>query len=264
MRLGALADGRAVRIESDHCILLPGRVVDHLCRPEFAGRGSTIPFEDAVFQAPVARPGKVVCVGLNYLDHAEETNAKLPERPLLFAKAASCIIGPGAAIEKPRGEVKLDYEAELAVVIGRPARRVSVTDALGYVGGYACFNDVSERVAQLGDKQWFRGKSHDTFGPFGPSLVTPDEVGDPNDLAIKSLVNGLTRQDSSTSRMIFEVAELVSYCSHAFSLEPGDVIATGTPAGVALGGGDYLQVGDEVSVVVERVGTLTNRVVEGP
>lgn len=263
MRLAALADGRAVRIEGDYCILLPSRVVDHLCRPEASGKGPTIPLEDAALQAPIARPGKVVCIGLNYQDHADETRARLPERPLLFAKAASCIIGPGARIEKPRGDVKLDYEAELAVVIGRPARRVSEKDALGHVGGYTCFNDVSERVAQLGDKQWFRGKSHDTFGPLGPWLVTPDEIDDPNDLAIRCLVNGETRQVSSTSKMIFGVAELVAYCSHAFSLEPGDVIATGTPAGVALGGGSYLQPGDEVSVEIEGIGTLTNPVVEG-
>ncbi|MDQ3643028.1 MAG: fumarylacetoacetate hydrolase family protein [Actinomycetota bacterium] len=206
------------------------------------------------------RPGKIICIGLNYRDHARETNAQPPEKPLLFSKPSSCVIGPGDAIEMPNGEVKLDYEAELAVVIGAPARAVSAEQAGAAIGGYACFNDVSERAAQLSDGQWFRGKSFDTFAPFGPWLVTPDDIPDPHDLGIRSLVNEEIRQDSSTSQLIFKVPELVSYCSHTFSLEPGDVIATGTPGGVALGTGAYLKPGDVVTVEIDGLGSLSNRV----
>jgi 2-keto-4-pentenoate hydratase/2-oxohepta-3-ene-1,7-dioic acid hydratase in catechol pathway len=161
----------------------------------------------------------------------------------------------------PESDVALDYEAELLIVIGRAGRRLSEQDAVTIIGGYACFNDVSERKAQRGDGQWFRGKSHDTFGPFGPWVVTPDEVGDPNALYIRSTVNGEVRQDSNTADMIFKVPEIVSYCSHAFSLEPGDVIATGTPEGVGARDGRYLSVGDTVTVEVEKLGALTNRII---
>ncbi|MBA2366571.1 MAG: fumarylacetoacetate hydrolase family protein [Actinobacteria bacterium] len=261
MRLTTLADGRPARIEADRCYPLPGRLVDHLCRAPTSLRGKGLALEDAVFGPPVRRPGKIICIGLNYLDHARETNAEPPDKPLLFSKPSSCVIGTGDAIEMPNGEVKLDYEAELAVVIGAPARDVSTEQATAAIGGYACFNDVSERVAQLSDGQWFRGKSFDTFAPFGPWLVTPDDVPDPHDLGIRSLVNGEIRQDSNTSQLIFKVPALVSYCSHTFSLEPGDVIATGTPAGVALGTGAYLNPGDLVTVEIDGLGSLTNEVV---
>jgi 2-keto-4-pentenoate hydratase/2-oxohepta-3-ene-1,7-dioic acid hydratase in catechol pathway len=263
LRLATLVDGRAARLEDDNYTVLPGRLVDHLCRPPLPAQGDSVAAGEALLGPPIARPGKIICIGLNYRDHAEETNATPPEKPLLFTKASSCVVGPEAAIEKPAGEVKLDYEAELAVVIGRPARRVSVADAPQVVGGYACFNDVSERVAQLGDGQWFRGKSFDTFAPFGPWIVTPDEVGDPHALGIRCLVNDEVRQDSSTKELIFRVPELVSYCSHSLSLEPGDIIATGTPAGVALGTGNYLAAGDVVTVEIEGLGSLRNPVV-GP
>ncbi|MDQ3661614.1 MAG: fumarylacetoacetate hydrolase family protein [Actinomycetota bacterium] len=260
MRLASLADGRPARIEADRCYPLPGTLTDHLCRPPASLRGKGLPLEDAVFGPPVRRPGKIICIGLNYRDHARETNAQPPEKPLLFSKPSSCVIGPGDAIEMPNGEVKLDYEAELAVVIGAPARAVSAEQAGAAIGGYACFNDVSERAAQLSDGQWFRGKSFDTFAPFGPWLVTPDDIPDPHDLGIRSLVNEEIRQDSSTSQLIFKVPELVSYCSHTFSLEPGDVIATGTPGGVALGTGAYLKPGDVVTVEIDGLGSLSNRV----
>ena len=261
MRIATLADGRPARIEADRCYPLPGTLVDHLCRAPATPRGKGLALEDAVFGPPVRRPGKIICIGLNYLDHARETNAELPEKPLLFSKPSSCVIGAGDAIEMPKGEVKLDYEAELAVVIGAPVRSVSVEQAAAAIGGYACFNDVSERKAQLSDGQWFRGKGFDTFAPFGPWVVTPDDIPDPHDLGVRSLVNGEIRQDSSTSQLIFKVPELVSYCSHTFSLEPGDVIATGTPGGVALGTGAYLKPGDVVTVEIERLGSLTNKVV---
>jgi 2-keto-4-pentenoate hydratase/2-oxohepta-3-ene-1,7-dioic acid hydratase in catechol pathway len=148
MKLATLADGRAVRLEGDDYVVLPGRLIDHLCRDPAATTGELVAAGDAVLGPPIARPGKVICIGLNYRDHAEETNASLPEAPLLFSKPSSCVIGPESGIEKPPGEVKLDYEAELAVVIGRPARRLSAEDAPKAIGGYACFNDVSERVVR--------------------------------------------------------------------------------------------------------------------
>jgi 2-keto-4-pentenoate hydratase/2-oxohepta-3-ene-1,7-dioic acid hydratase in catechol pathway len=263
VKLATLADGRAVRLEEDHYVVLPGRLVDHLCRDPAPAAGELIPAGDAALGPPIARPGKLICIGLNYRDHAEETKASLPEAPLLFSKPSNCVIGPESGIEKPPGEVKLDYEAELAIVIGRAARRLSTEDAPKAIGGYACFNDVSERVAQLSDGQWFRGKSFDTFGPFGPWVASVDEIEDPHSLGVRCLVNGEARQDSSTSELIFKIPEIVSYCSHAMSLEPGDVIATGTPAGVALGTGNYLEEGDIVTVEIDGLGSLTNRVV-GP
>ena len=259
MKLATLKDGRAVRVEADHAAVLPGRLVDHLCGPATGGT-EQIGLEGASFGAPIARPGKIICIGLNYRDHAGETGAALPERPLLFNKLSSCVIGPHEPIPLPDFECDLDHEAELAVVIGRPARRVAENDAMSFVGGFACFNDVSERRAQKGDGQWLRGKSLDGFGPFGPYVVTPDEVGDPQNLSIRCLVNDAARQDSTTSEMVFAVPYLVSYVSRFFPLEPGDVIATGTPSGVGLGSGIYLERGDEVTVAIERVGVLTNRV----
>lgn len=264
MRLATLMDGRAVRVEGDLVAPLPGRLVDHLCRAPAGVAGEARPLSSVQLAAPVPRPGKVVCLGLNYADHAEESGQPLPERPLLFAKASTCVIGPGLPIEMPPGEVRLDHEAELAVVIGRPARRLAPEEAGGVIGGYACFNDVSERSAQLTDGQWFRAKSYDTFGPLGPWLVTPDEVGDASGLAIRCLVNDEVRQDSNTSRMAFSVPEIVAYCSHAFTLEPGDVIATGTPSGVGLGTGRWLSPGDRVTVEIEMVGSITNQVVAPP
>jgi 2-keto-4-pentenoate hydratase/2-oxohepta-3-ene-1,7-dioic acid hydratase in catechol pathway len=261
MRLATLADGRAARLEGDGYVPLPGRLVDHLCREPSGPAGDPVPVDDVALQPPIARPGKVVCLGQNYAAHAAESGRDVPRAPRLFAKASSCIVGPEAPVQMPEGDVALDYEAELLIVIGRAGRRLSEQDAVTIIGGYACFNDVSERKAQRGDGQWFRGKSHDTFGPFGPWVVTPDEVGDPNALYIRSTVNSEVRQDSNTADMIFKVPEIVSYCSHAFSLEPGDVIATGTPEGVGARDGRYLSVGDTVTVEVEKLGTLTNRII---
>lgn len=258
MRLVTLADGRCGRVAGDAIEVLAGSLLDNL-----AGAGETVgelALDGARLAAPVPRPGKVICVGLNYADHAAESGQALPERPLLFNKLPDCIVGPGAPIVRPPGATRLDHEAELAVVIGRPARRVAEVDALGYVGGYACFNDVSERDAQLGDGQWLRGKSYDGFGPLGPCLVTPDEIPDPQALRIACRVNGETRQDSSTAHMVFSVAELIAYCSRWFPLNPGDVLATGTPAGVGLGSGRYLEPGDVVEVEIEGLGVLDNPV----
>jgi len=210
---------------------------------------------------PIDRPGKIVCVGLNYRDHAAESNAPVPERPLLFAKWATALIGPGAEIVLPPVSDEVDYEAELGVVIGERARGVSVDVALDHVAGYLCVNDVSARDVQMGDGQWTRGKSFDTFCPIGPRLVPADGI-DPQALGIRCVVNGEALQDSTTAEMIFSVAEVIAFASEAITLEPGDLIATGTPAGVGFARNPpiFLRDGDEVTVEIDGVGSLTNPV----
>ncbi|MFB7574777.1 fumarylacetoacetate hydrolase family protein [Streptomyces sp. NPDC056165] len=209
--------------------------------------------------APVARPGKVVCVGLNYRDHAEETGAAVPERPVVFMKDPSTVVGPYDPVRIPRDSVKTDWEVELAVVIGVEARYLAgPAEAAGHIAGYAISNDVSEREFQLEySAQWDLGKSCETFNPLGPWLVTPDEVGDPQGLGLRLSVNGEVRQDSDTKSMIFDVAYLVWYLSQYMVLRPGDVINTGTPAGVALGlpGTPYLRAGDVVELSIDGLGT---------
>lgn len=210
---------------------------------------------------PIDWTGKIVCIGLNYMDHIRETKAKTPERPLIFTKFTTSMTDPGAAIEWSAELTKeVDFEAELAVIIGKTARRVVETEALGYVAGYTCANDVSARDVQLGDGQWIRGKSLDTFCPIGPYFVTADEILDPQSLAIRCTLNDVVVQDSNTREMIFGVAHLISFCSQAFTLEPGDVILTGTPHGVGLGRTPplWMQNGDTVVVEVEKIGKLVN------
>ncbi|MEY9871696.1 2-keto-4-pentenoate hydratase/2-oxohepta-3-ene-1,7-dioic acid hydratase in catechol pathway [Streptacidiphilus sp. MAP12-33] len=211
------------------------------------------------FGAPVARPGKVVCIGLNYRDHAEETGAAIPPRPVVFMKDPGTVVGPYDEVLIPRGSVKTDWEVELAVVIGRRARYLgSREEALACVAGYAISNDVSEREFQLEfSGQWDLGKSCETFNPLGPWLVTADEVGDPQELGLRLSVDGVPRQDGHTKNMIFDVAEIVRYLSQYLVLEPGDVINTGTPAGVALGLPDhpYLRPGQRVELEIDRLGT---------
>jgi len=209
--------------------------------------------------APLARPGKVVCVGLNYRDHAEETGAAIPERPVVFMKDPGTVVGPNDQVLVPRGSVKTDWEVELAVVIGRRARYLdSPADAAAVIAGYTISNDVSEREFQLEySSQWDLGKSCETFNPLGPMLVTSDEVGDPQSLGLRLSVNGTLRQSGSTKNMIFGVAHLVWYLSQYLVLEPGDVINTGTPAGVALGLPDhpYLRPGDVVELEIDGLGS---------
>jgi 2-keto-4-pentenoate hydratase/2-oxohepta-3-ene-1,7-dioic acid hydratase in catechol pathway len=210
---------------------------------------------------PIARPGKVICVGLNYRDHAEEQGAQLPERPILFAKWPTALTGPGDPIVLPPISSSIDYEAELGVVLGARVKGVAVEDALAAVRGYVCANDVSARDLQYADRQFTRAKSLDTFCPVG-ELVPVAEVPDPQALRIRCLVNGSVRQDSTTAAMVFSVAELIAFASEAITLEPGDLILTGTPAGVGVFRQPpvFLADGDEVTVEIERVGTLTNPV----
>jgi 2-keto-4-pentenoate hydratase/2-oxohepta-3-ene-1,7-dioic acid hydratase in catechol pathway len=217
--------------------------------------------ESTELLAPVPRPGKVVAIGRNYREHIDEQGAERPPAPLIFAKWPSSVVGHGAEIRwDPELATQVDYEAELAVVIGRPARRVSESEALDYVFGYTCLNDVSARDIQFGDGQWVRGKSLDTFCPMGPALVTADEIPDPQRLAISCRVGDTIVQEASTAQMFFGVAAIVSYCSQSFRLEPGDVIATGTPGGVGIfrDPPSLLGDGDEVTVEIESIGRLVN------
>jgi 2-keto-4-pentenoate hydratase/2-oxohepta-3-ene-1,7-dioic acid hydratase in catechol pathway len=208
--------------------------------------------------APVARPGKVVCIGLNYADHAAETATEPPAEPVVFMKASNTVVGPDDVVLVPRGSVKTDYEIELAVVIGRTARYLdSPDDADTVIAGYAIADDVTERAFQHErGGQWDKGKSCETFNPLGPWLVTPDDVGDPQELGMRLRVNGELRQDGHTKNMIFGVRHVVWYLSQFMVLEPGDVINTGTPAGVAFGANDfpYLRAGDVVEVEIDGLG----------
>jgi 2-keto-4-pentenoate hydratase/2-oxohepta-3-ene-1,7-dioic acid hydratase in catechol pathway len=223
------------------------------------GRGRSLAEADLL--APMPRPGKIVAIGRNYREHAAEEGVEPPAAPLIFAKWPSSVVGPGAEIRwDPALTSQVDYEAELAVVIGRRARRIDAADALDHVFGYTCLNDVSARDLQFGDGQWVRGKSLDTFCPMGPVLVTADEIGDPQDLAISCTVGDERLQEARTSAMYFGIAEIISYCSQSFTLEPGDVIATGTPGGVGVFRKPprFLADGDRVVVEIERIGRLEN------
>lgn len=207
-------------------------------------------------------PANVFCVGLNYREHAKESNSPLPEQPVLFAKWTGAMIGPGDAIVLPPDSSKVDYEAELAVVIGQRCKGVTAEQALDYVAGYTCLNDVSARDFQRSDSQWSRSKSQDTFGPIGPCLVTRDEIPDPQVLGICCSVNGRLLQNSNTRDMIFSVRELIAYISRGITLHPGDVISTGTPPGVGFAQRPpiFLQAGDQVDIEIEGIGRLTNPV----
>ena len=209
--------------------------------------------------------GKCISVGLNYVDHAHETGNPIPTEPILFGKAVTSVCGPNDDVEKPRASTKLDWEVELCIVIGTRAKYVSEAEALDHVAGYAVFNDVSERDFQIGRPggQWLKGKSHDTFGPLGPWMVTKDEIADPSDLAMELKVNGKVMQKGSTKTFIFHPAQVVSHISQFMTLEPGDVIPTGTPPGVGAGMTPpvFLNVGDVMELEIEGLGTQRQTVV---
>ncbi|WP_380677637.1 2,4-diketo-3-deoxy-L-rhamnonate hydrolase [Salinigranum sp. GCM10025319] len=227
-----------------------------------AAADRAIPTSEARLLAPVPRPGKIVCVGLNYHDHAEEQDEEVPERPLLFGKADTAVTNPDDPIVHPAELDEVDYEVELGVVIGRTAKDVSAADARDYVAGYTAVNDVSGRDAQFADGQFFRGKSYDTFAPMGPTLV-PDDRLDPSSLDVACRVNGDTKQSSNTEEFIFGVEEVVEYISGVTTLRPGDVISTGTPGGVGIfrDPPELLEPGDTVEIEIEGIGTLSNPVV---
>ncbi|HEV2972647.1 MAG TPA: fumarylacetoacetate hydrolase family protein [Pirellulales bacterium] len=227
--------------------------------------GKSFPMESVKLLAPVPRPEKVICVGLNYADHARETGKDPPPEPVIFCKFVTSVAAHGDPIVLPKSSRKVDYEAELVVVIGRAGRHIPVEESLAHVAGYCCGHDVSARDWQTGKPggQWLLGKSFDGFAPFGPELVTADELGDSGNLRVQLRINGLTMQDSSTRQFIFSVAELVAYISGVCTLHTGDVIFTGTPPGVGFARKPpvFLKPGDVVEVEIERIGVLRNPVV---
>ena len=222
--------------------------------------GAGFPLAEVKLQAPIPRPPKIICIGLNYRDHAIESKLEIPKIPVVFAKFASCTIGPGDSIVLPKNSEKPDYEAELAVVIGKNARHVAAENWREYVFGYMCLNDVSARDFQMATSQWMIGKTFDTFAPMGPYLVTADEVEDPHKLDISLTINGETLQNSNTKELIFRIPDLIAYLSSVFTLEPGDVITTGTPSGVGFSYNPprWLKPGDTVTVKIEGLGELSN------
>jgi 2-keto-4-pentenoate hydratase/2-oxohepta-3-ene-1,7-dioic acid hydratase in catechol pathway len=270
MRIGPVGAERPVLLDGDEALDASSVVTDfdrtwwtnggpeRLAAARSEGRLPRADIEGERIGAPVARPGKVVCIGLNYRDHAAETGAAIPEEPIIFMKSPDTVIGPNDTVLIPRKSIKTDWEVELAVIIGSRARYLDgPADAWSVIGGYAIANDVSEREFQLErGGQWDKGKSCETFNPLGPWLVTPDEIEDPHALRMGLSVNGETRQNGSTQNMIFGVDHVIWYLSQFMVLEPGDVINTGTPAGVALGLPDhpYLRSGDVMELWIEGLG----------
>jgi len=237
----------------------PERLANLLREP---GR-KLIPADGVRLGPPVARPGKIICLGKNYAAHAREFDAAIPESPILFSKAPTALIGPADPISLPKGVTQVDGEVELAVVIGKAARRVAAGDALQYVAGYTVLNDVTDREAQRTAGQWFRGKSPDTFCPLGPFLVTRDEIPDPHRLRLTSSINGRLFQDGNTAELIFNIPFLIAFISATITLLPGDILTTGTPAGIGSAHKPpvYLRKGDRIECTVEGIGRQDNPVV---
>lgn len=258
---GGVADVSGYCADFDEAFFAAGRM-NHL--EAWVKNAPVLPPENLRLGPAVARPSKIVCVGLNYREHARETGAEIPKEPVLFMKATSAWSGPFDDVVIPPGSVKTDWEVELALVIGKVTRRVSPAEAKDCVAGYAVMNDYSEREFQKErGGQWMKGKGCDTFAPFGPWLVTPDEAGDPDNLELSLTVNGETRQRGATADMIFPVAEIVSYISRFMTLLPGDVVSTGTPPGVGAGMKPpvFLKPGDVVEATVRNLGVQRQRVV---
>jgi acylpyruvate hydrolase len=249
------AAGRAVAFAQEHRLETGDTML--------AAQGILYAIDHVTLLAPVLRPGKIVCLGFNYRDHAAESALAVPEYPVLFHKVSGSLVGQGQPIVIPRLSDKIDYEGELAVIIGKRGKDITENNALSFVAGYAAANDVSARDLQFRTSQWTSGKMLDTFAPLGPALVTRDEVPDPNKLRIKTIVNGEVMQDASTADMIFHVPFIISYISQITTLEPGDVILTGTPSGVGQSRDPqvFLQAGDCVSIEIERLGVLSNPLV---
>src|SRR5215467_6057205 len=235
---------------------------DSILAQECKKQGALIPASTAVLGPPVIAPGKILAVGLNYAAHARETNAKLPESPLIFSKCTTALIGPRQNIRLPKISDKVDYEGELAVIIGKRARSVKAENAYEYVAGYSIMNDVTARDLQRREHQWVRAKGLDTFAPCGPWLVTRDEIPDPNNLDIELRVNGEIRQRSNTSDLIFKVPQLIEFITQDLTLRPGDIITTGTPSGVGftMEPPIFLKAGDLIEITIEKIGTLLNSV----
>ena len=247
------------------CYDLATDFVTHASEAVDTGELPTVSRDDVRLEAPVPRPSKIICIGLNYLDHVRESGAEIPKSPLIFSKFDTCVAASEDKILLPTGSGQVDFEAELAVVIGRRAKNIKLEDAMNYVFGYTNFNDVSARDMQFADGQWQRGKSCDTFAPFGEFVATKDEIADPHSLRIQFRLNGETMQDSNTDQLIFKIPDLVEYLSRSITLEPGDVIATGTPPGVGFARKPpvFLKDGDVCEVEIEGLGILINAVSAG-
>jgi 2-keto-4-pentenoate hydratase/2-oxohepta-3-ene-1,7-dioic acid hydratase in catechol pathway len=272
-RIAALGDGQIVDLNRTDpglpCCMraLLAQGPEGLDRAASAARkGQSVPLGRVKLLSPIPHPGKVICVGLNYADHAKEGGMAVPEEPMIFSKFATTIRADGDPVVLPRSSPQVDYEAELVVVIGRPGRHIPQEEAMRHVAGYCCGNDISARDWQFGKPggQWLLGKTFDSFAPLGPALVTAEEVPQPGNLRIQMRLNGKTMQDSNTSQLIFPVEKLISYVSGVCTLEPGDVIFTGTPPGVGCSRKPpvFLRPGDNLEVEIERLGVLHNPVVE--
>jgi 2-keto-4-pentenoate hydratase/2-oxohepta-3-ene-1,7-dioic acid hydratase in catechol pathway len=274
-RLGAIATKRGREVVIDlHAAdpLLPADMLAFLqggpsaltlARKAIKSARSGLDLKKVKLLAPIPRPGKIICIGLNYRDHAEETGQAIPTYPVVFSKYANTVIGPDANIVLPKGSSQVDYEAELGFIIGARARNVAEDKALAYVAGYTIINDVSARDYQMKTSQWTMGKTFDTFAPMGPALVTADEIADPHKLDIRLTIGDETLQNSSTKHLIFGIPKLMAALSEVMTLEPGDVVSTGTPPGVGVARKPqrFLKPGDVVSVTIAGLGTLTNPVV---
>jgi acylpyruvate hydrolase len=268
-RPGALIDGEIVALSSLGVMtpsvrgLLETTASRELCAlgERAAAAPARVSLAEVTLLAPVPDPEKIICLGLNYRDHAEETGQEIPSSPMWFAKFANSLRGSGQEIVLPKAHAEyVDYEAELALVIGRRARNVSPADALSHVAGAMPFNDVSARDLQLANPLWTSGKAIDSFAPCGPALVTLDEIADLTNLGLRTRVNGETLQSGTTANLIFGPAEIVSWLSRTITLLPGDIIATGTPAGVGAAQGRFLRAGDTVEVEIDTLGLLVNQV----
>ncbi len=253
-------------LPTEMCALLEAGP-DALAAAGRAAEGAaTLPLADLRLESPVLRPPKILAIGLNYADHVAEAGLETPAHPTIFNKQSTCVVGPMAPFHMPRASTALDYEGELGFVIGRRCRHVSRDDARDVIAGYTVVNDVSVRDWQLRVPTWTMGKSFDTHGPMGPWIVTADEIPDPHALRLNTWVNGELRQDSNTKELIFDCFTLVEHLSTAFTLEPGDVVATGTPGGVgiAMKPPQLLKVGDVVTIEIEGIGSIENAVIEEP
>lgn len=267
-RVGAIFADRFYTTSAASMIELLGAGTEalHQLQEKIDADQNSIALPEVKLLAPIPRPGKYFGVGLNYLDHIEETGRERPEYPTFFNKQSTCVIGPGQAIHRPRVSEKLDYEGELGIVIGRRCRHVTSEQARQVIVGYTVCNDVSVRDWQIRSHTWTLGKSFDTHGPIGPWIVTADEIGDPHNLSIKTWVNAEQRQSHNTSQLIFDCYYLVAYLSTVMTLEPGDIIATGTGSGVGvkMKPRGYMKPGDTVRVEIEKIGVLENPVIEEP
>ncbi len=270
-RIGAVVDDHIVH--TDHREPIPDNMIDFLSMGENAldamrqlveKQHNPLPLTEVKLSAPIPRPGKFLGVSLNYADHINETGLEKPEFPTFFTKQSTCVIAHGDPIHRPIVSEKVDYEGEMAVVIGKRGKHIALDDAKDYIAGYTIVNDVSVRDWQIRSPTWMLGKSFDTHGPMGPWLVTADEISNPHRLAIKTWVDDDLRQNANTCHMIFNCYQMISYLSQAMTLEPGDVIATGTPAGVGvkMKPRGYLKPGQTVKIEIENIGVLSNPVIK--